>query len=185
MENFKDRIHPGAVAMGTLLTVAGMFFLSESIRNLFSVLRGDGAGFSAGTYWATLTGVWVISVFLGSALAAYSARLTERSSAALQGISVWAASYLLLGFLLSSSAGGFGEPIAEFGDVSDWLVLKDIFGECAAIAAGLMGGQAVVRFKRSKKENENVENVDERGLGPRIAWDFGLRHQAGRPEFGP
>lgn len=113
------RISWGAIAAGTLLALAiqftlGLLGLGIGLSSVDPVGRG---GLDAGAF-ASVGGLWTIAVvliglFVGAFAAGRFAGQTEKTDAALHGAVTWAASTLLVIYLLTSSAsvvlgGAFG-----------------------------------------------------------------------------
>ncbi len=124
---------------GMLFALALMLFLTSSVRNFFVASGWEDPSSAVPGVWILMTSAWILSVFAGSVLASLGARAQEIADGVLQGVTVWAVSYLAFGTLIAVKVVGY-EPIVELDDVSGMLVLKDFAGEFFALIAGAVAG---------------------------------------------
>jgi hypothetical protein len=151
-----SRIAVRPVSAGVLLTLALMIFLSSSVRNFFLATNAHVGPFGELAVWFALTLIWTGSVFFGSVVAALSARATSRKDGVLQGLTVWAASYLGLGVLIAAKEAGY-EPILELDQLNDFLVFRDFLSELFAISFGVLGGLMGSRWENLGFRKKHVE----------------------------
>lgn len=153
----KSRIAFRSVTAGAVVALALMLFLSSSVRNLYMVAEQGGALADDVTVWMTMTIVWVFSVFAGCVLSAMASRAREVEDGVLQGITVWAISYIGLGVLISVRAAGF-DPVVDVDQISTFWVVRDFSGEVTSLIGAVVGGVLGVRWE-SPKAIGNGQNV--------------------------
>lgn len=142
----KSRIAFRPVTAGAVVALALMLFLSSSVRNLYMVAEQNGGLADDLTVWMTMTIVWVLSVFAGCVLSAMASRTKEIEDGVLQGITVWALSYIGLGILISVRAAGF-DPVVDVDQISTYWIIRDFGGEATSLLGGVAGGILGVRWE--------------------------------------
>lgn len=93
-----------AVSVGAMLNLLGVA-IGAAALNPFDLSRADARAFSIGA------GVWVAlanaaALFVGAVVASRAAKYTDHHRGLLQGLSVWAAAFLIALFIAGSTAAG-------------------------------------------------------------------------------
>lgn len=157
----RNRVSLTAALSGSLITVAVMVLLMStsgewrSERGFFEPSLNASPGF-----WMSATMIaWLFSVALGSALAALIANSKSTFDGALQGLVVWAASYLFVGGLILTMM----RPLPEFGEQLSMskLIWSGFAGDILGLAISLLAGAtgAMWGLRKSRTSSATRHNM--------------------------
>lgn len=129
----------GPTVAGILLATALTIFFSSAARSFVVGTNGEGRSIREAHLWLVMTMIWIVSVFSGALVAATASGSSKFKEGVVQGLMVWAASYLALGFLMAARAAGY-QMILEMNNMTDFFALRNFFGELMGFGGGHFRG---------------------------------------------